>query len=141
MELSIIDSSLLLFVAVVILIFFVVEYWLKIWLFLLDHGSNVSVAVVENSSDDSFFVDVIAAANARDNGSISIWLDFIESGSTIVVDGDDVDVIVCGLFAYKIEIENKFLCMSKFYIHTTTTPNGWVVVTFVVLLYCLCSEA
>jgi hypothetical protein len=64
-------------------------------LFLLDHGSKVSVIVDEFSSVESFFVDVIAAANRRDNGSISDSLDLFESGSTTGVDG----VVVCDLFA------------------------------------------
>ncbi len=95
--LSITDSSFVLFIAVVILIFFVVIYWLKITLLLLDHGSNVSVIVTEDSSIESFLVDTIAAANARDNGSISDWFNCIESGSTVEVDGVE-GAVVCGLF-------------------------------------------
>jgi len=66
---------------------------------LLDHGSNVSFIADESSSFESFFGD-IAAANARDNGSISVWFDWIESGSKIVVEDVDVGVVVvvCGLF-------------------------------------------
>lgn len=89
-----IDSSLLLLKAVVILIFFVVMYWPKMTLFLLDHGSNVSFTSDPKFSCASSF-DIIAAANARDNGSISTWDIFDERGSKMV----DVDgVSVCGLF-------------------------------------------
>lgn len=91
---SITDSSFVLFIAVVILIFFVVLYWLRIWLFLLDHGSNVSVIDDDESTFESLF-DVIAAVNRRDNGSTSESSSFDESGSN---DDDDVCVEgVCGL--------------------------------------------
>lgn len=69
-------------------------YWLRIILFLLDHGSNESVITDESSSVGSFLFDVIAAANARDNGSISNSFDFVNSGSITGVVGV---FVICGL--------------------------------------------
>ena len=90
-----IDSSLVLFIAVVILIFFVVLYWLRMTLFLLDHGSNVSVIADEDSSIDSFFV---AAVNKRDKGSTSTSWNFVDNGSvTKVDDATGVELVVCVL--------------------------------------------
>lgn len=80
---SIIDSSLVLFIAVVILIFLVVLYWLRIPLLLLDQGSKLSPVLAERSLAESF---LFAAANTTDKGSISTSLSLIESGSTMTVD-------------------------------------------------------
>ena len=80
------------------LIFFVVLYWLRIKLFLLDHGSNVSVIAVALSLRASFFVEDMAAASARDRGSISACEVFTERGSTT---GDDVTAGAC-LFTWNV---------------------------------------
>lgn len=73
------------FIAVVILICFVVIYCFNIAFFLLNHGSNVSVVAVESSVDS--LLDVIAAVNRRDNGSISDPFVCMESGSVNGLDG------------------------------------------------------